>query len=82
MGATTTATPTGRLTTTTGKGPLSTPLLADTLIVPPSDSSGFVSYHDVRQKFLISTIQIRFFLGFSCANLESQMPHVWSSFLV
>lgn len=51
MGATTTTTPTGRLTTTTGKGPLSTPLLADTLIVPPSDSSEFVSYHDVRQKF-------------------------------
>lgn len=37
MGATTTATPTGRLTTTAGKGPLSTPLLAEALVIPPSD---------------------------------------------
>jgi hypothetical protein len=38
MGVTTTATPTGRLTTTAGKGTHSTPLLAETRVVPPSDS--------------------------------------------
>jgi hypothetical protein len=38
MGVTTTATPTGRLTMTAGKGTRSTLLLVETRVVPPSDS--------------------------------------------
>lgn len=51
MGVTTTATPTARLTTIVGKDIRSTPLLAATQPVPPSDSSEWRHIDDVRSKF-------------------------------